>query len=88
MTSAHGMKSGHFLVVVKNVGYSPQSVRAHLAVCPYVNATTLVSGETLYRRNPSRKAEFAYFRFLLQDPTHLLSIRVNSLRSIDLFHFS
>jgi hypothetical protein len=82
LTSAHGMAAGRYIVLVKNLGSSPQSIRAHLGVHPYVAATPLVSGETVFRRNLPRKAEFSYFRFLLQDTSHLLSIRVNSLRGI------
>jgi hypothetical protein len=80
LTSAHGMTAGRFVIVVKNVGSAPQSVRAHLGVSPFIAATPLKAGETLYRRNLPRKAEFSYFRFLLQDPSQLISIRVNSLR--------
>jgi hypothetical protein len=80
LTSAHGMTTGKFIVVVKNLGSSPQSVRAHLGVAPYVPATPLTAGETIFRRNLPRKAEFSYFRFLLQDPSQLISIRVKSLR--------
>lgn len=87
LTSAHGMKPGRFLAVVKNLGFSSQSVRAHLAILPYVSATTLGSGETFHRRTPSRKAEFTYFRFLLQDPSHLLTIRVNSLQGRNILYF-
>lgn len=82
LTSAHGMAAGRYLVIVKNLGSSAQSIRAHLGVHPYVAATPLTSGETVYRRNLPRKADFSYFRFLVQDPSHLVSIRVNSLRGL------
>lgn len=80
LTSAHGMSHGHFVLSVKNLGMSTQSIRAHLAVTPYIAATPLTSGETIVRRNLPRKSQFHYFRFLLQDPSQLLSVRVNSLQ--------
>lgn len=81
LTSAHGMTSGRFILNIKNIGNTTQSVRAHLSVMPYVVATPLTAGETIVRKNLPRNGEFVYFRFLLQDPSLLVSIRVNSLRN-------
>lgn len=81
LTSAHGMTSGRFILHIQNIGVTTQSVRAHLSVLPYVVATPLTAGESIIRKNLSRNGEFTYFRFLLQDPSHLVSIRVNSIRN-------
>ena len=74
LTSAHGMTAGRYILSVTNRGTLTQSIRAHLAVCQYVTAQPLQSGECCARRTV--QGEFTYFRYLRKDPTQLISIRV------------
>mmetsp|Transcript_15109 Transcript_15109/g.22727 ORF Transcript_15109/g.22727 Transcript_15109/m.22727 type:complete len:774 (-) Transcript_15109:140-2461(-) len=77
ITAAHGISPGGYILSVTNTGTHTQSVRVHLSIRPYVNAMPVQNGETVIKRDV--RCEFTYFRYVLKEPSHMISIRVKPL---------